>query len=130
MSSECLSCNKSVQLHNLQQTYIYDENSTNFKKCQFNKAHISKNFSYYVLDCQGPSVPQSFVYSISQNKLVKVLDTNAELQELLSELALPKVKYLQFNISEDVKTPARVKLLLPPGFREEEEFTFALILKV
>ena len=129
---QCLSCNKSVKLNNL--TTIFDENSRN-STCQFNKATLSKDFSHFVLDCQGPSVPQSFVYSVPSSKngiskLVKVLDTNSDLQERLSELAMPKVKYLEFNISEDVKTPARVKLLLPPGFRPEEEFTFPLVLKV
>ena len=75
-------------------------------------------------------MPQTFVYSLPQNQLVKVLDTNDELQEIISGLAMPQVRFLQFNISEDIKTPARVKLLIPPGQRKEEEFTFPLVLKV
>ena len=129
MRSECLSCNKSVQLNNLT-TIISDINNISDQSCQFNTAHLSKDFSFYVLDCQGPSMPQTFVYSLPQNQLVKVLDTNDELQEIISGLAMPQVRFLQFNISEDIKTPARVKLLIPPGQREEEEFTFPLVLKV
>ena len=127
--SECLSCNKSVQLNNLT-TIISDKDNISDQSCQFNTAHLSKDFSFYVLDCQGPSMPQTFVYSLPQNQLVKVLDTNDELQEIISGLAMPQVRFLQFNISEDIKTPARVKLLIPPGQRQEEEFTFPLVLKV
>ena len=127
VKSECLSCNISVHLLNL--TTIFDQSLKN-ETCQFNKATLSKDFSYFALDCQGPTVPQSYVYTVSDQKLVKILDTNEDLQERLSELAMPKVKYFQFNISDDIPTPARVKLLMPPGYRAEEEFTFALILKV
>ena len=128
VTSECLSCNKSVQLNNL--TTISDKNSSTDQSCQFNTAYLSKDYSFYVLDCMGPSMPQTFVYSLPQNKLAKVLDTNEELQEIISGLAMPQVKFLQFNISDEVKTPARVKLLIPPGQRQEEEFTFPLVLKV
>ena len=62
-------------------------------------------------------------------RLIRVLDANLELQERLSELAMPKVKHLKFPLPGS-NVPARVKLLLPPGFREGEVFTFALIVRV
>lgn len=97
--------------------------------CQYARAKMSKDFTYYVLDCLGPDVPHSSVYSLPDNELVKVLDDNQDLQDSIGKLAMPKTKELQFDIPGTI-VPARVKLLLPPGFRENEEFTFALILRV
>lgn len=117
VSSECLSC----------QDATYHPNVSN---CQFARASMSKDFSYYVLNCLGPDVPFSLVYSLPENKLVQVLDTNEDLKDLLGKLALPQTKFFNFDILEDASAPARVKLLLPPGYREEEQYTFALVVKM
>ena len=61
---------------------------------------------------------------------MQVLDANQDLGLLLSSIAMPKTKFFNFDILDEASAPARVKLLMPPGFREEEMYTFALILKV
>ena len=52
------------------------------------------------------------------------------LQESINKLAMPKTKFFNYDILEGATAPARVKLLLPPGFREEELYTFALVVQV
>ena len=55
---------------------------------------------------------------------------NLPLQESINKLAMPKTKFFNYDILEGATAPARVKLLLPPGFREEELYTFALVVQV
>ena len=76
------------------------------------------------------SVPYSLVFSLPKNEMVKVLDLNHDLQESINKLAMPKTKFFNYDILEGATAPARVKLLLPPGFREEELYTFALVVQV
>ena len=118
-------------------------------RCGYARVKMSKDFKFYVLDCLGPSVPFSSVYSLPENRydetltqplsfqtlpraicrFVRMLDNNDELKDRLSELAMPKTKQLKFPLP-GTDIPARVRLLLPPGFRENEVYTFALIVKV
>jgi len=117
VSSECLSCNSNHDL-------------VNVSTCQYARAKMSKDFSHYALDCMGPTVPYSLVFSLPKNEMVKVLDLNHDLQESINKLAMPKTKFFNYDILEGATAPARVKLLLPPGFREEELYTFALVVQV
>lgn len=132
----CLSCNltqhsfPNLTFLNTTITDLGSKEGNNVSTCQYSRATLSKDFSHYVLDCMGPSVPHSLLFSLPDNKLVQILDTNRDLQELLSRLAMPKTKFFTYDILEDATAPARVKLLLPPGFREDEDFTFALVLRV
>ena len=121
VSSECLSCNAT-----LPSTY----SNSNVSTCQYARASISTHFNYYVLDCLGPTVPYSLVFSLPDNKFTKVLDTNEELKEALELLAMPQTQFVNYDILDEASAPARVKLLLPPGYREEEFYTFPLVLRV
>ena len=76
------------------------------------------------------AVPYSLVFSLPKNEMVKVLDLNHDLQESINKLAMPKTKFFNYDILEGATAPARVKLLLPPGFREDELYTFALVVQV
>lgn len=120
VSSECLSCNTTLVLSPTQ----------NVSNCQYSRASLSKDFSHYVLDCLGPSIPFSAVYALPQNKLVKVLDDNEDLQEAIAALAMPKIRFYNYTVLEGATAPARVKMLIPPGFREAETYTFPLVLRV
>ncbi|KAG0713883.1 hypothetical protein GWK47_015202 [Chionoecetes opilio] len=54
---DCLSC-------------LEADNSTD--TCLYNSAHFSTDFSYYVLECQGPDVPRAYLFSTWSNQLVNV----------------------------------------------------------
>ena len=45
---ECLSC---------------FENDNTTDNCLYNRAHMSSDFSYYVLECLGPDVPRVYLFS-------------------------------------------------------------------
>ena len=75
-------------------------------------------------------VPYSLAFSLPNNKMVKVLDTNDDLQESINKLAMPQTKFFNYDILKGASAPARVKLLLPPGFREAELYRFALVVQV
>lgn len=78
-SPECLSC-------------FEMENST--EKCLFNKAHLSKDFSYFILECLGPNVPRTYLFftydltvSISRTKnILSLLVYIDNLIELISSI--------------------------------------------
>jgi len=82
-----------------------------------------------VLDCQGPGVPWSRVYSLPKNEKVSDLDLNPEIRRLVSATAMPFQKTFEIDLP-DTDVPARVRLLLPPSLRESEEYIFPLIVNV
>jgi hypothetical protein len=44
-------------------------------------------------------------------------------------VALPQQRFLEVPL-EDAAFPARVRLILPPGFRDYDEFKFPLLVNV
>ena len=90
---------------------------------------MSPSASAYVQICQGPDIPYTQLFSLPDNKPLLLLDNNRELRNTLSQFSLPHVKDLTVDLPwSDV--PARIRLLMPPGFREYEEFAFPLILNM
>ena len=63
------------------------------------------------------------------DQFVNWVDTNEDLWRHLKEVALPQVRFLQVPLPGS-KIPAQVRIQLPPGFRDYEEFKFPLILHV
>ena len=76
------------------------------------------------------------------------MDSNPELRRLLSKTAIPRFKEFEVDLEdkkkdenssgeeseeeeeeeeEDLGPKARVRLILPPGLREGEEFVFPLV---
>lgn len=51
---ECLSC-------------VEHENTTS--PCNYNKAHLSPDFSYFVLECLGPGLPSTYLFSTMGNEV-------------------------------------------------------------
>lgn len=97
--------------------------------CQFSDIHMSPSASAYVQICQGPDIPYTQLFSLPDNKPRLLLDNNGELRKTLSHFSLPLIKDLTVDLPwSDV--PARIRLLMPPGFREYEEFAFPLIVNV
>lgn len=78
----------------------------------------------------GPQIPYSLLYSLPNNSFVRVLDSNDYLVERMRYLAMPQVQFHDYQVLEDTPYPARVKLLLPPGYRKEEQYTFPLVVRV
>ena len=57
------------------------------------------------------------------------LDMNDDLSDLVSHTAVPHDVRLEVPLpGSDI--PAKVQMLLPPGLREHEEFTFPMLVHV
>ena len=106
------------------------ENDTKLYDCEYLKAFVSPKADFYAMDCLGPGIPYSRVYSLPSNKpLSPILDANDDLRDSVSKRAMPKYKEFTVPLPES-KIPARVRLILPPGLREYEEFIFPLVVNV
>ncbi|XP_059088901.1 dipeptidyl peptidase 4-like isoform X2 [Tigriopus californicus] len=127
-SLQCLTCalkNNSLYTHNDSNPL---ELNANFS-CDFTKVDLSPEKDFYVLNCLGPRVPFSAVISLPNNNPVILLDSNTELEEVLSNTALPVSQDFEVALP-GTNVPAQVRLLLPPGLRENEEFIFPLLVNV
>ncbi|GAB6021484.1 Inactive dipeptidyl peptidase 10 [Chamberlinius hualienensis] len=93
--------------------------------CSFVDTHFSPQSKYYLLDCQGPSIPTVHLVQSHTNKIVWTLETNRALSENLEQKALPQVKTFQIPIEGGYE--ANVRLYLPPEFRHNDVTTYPLV---
>lgn len=70
------------------------------KGCLYNTAKFSKKMSYYVLNCKGPGIPKVLLFDTKTNRQIAVLNSNAVLNETVSNMSLPIVRIF------DVPLPA------------------------
>ncbi|GIY16389.1 prolyl endopeptidase FAP [Caerostris darwini] len=97
-------------------------------QCLYNDAVFSRNLTYYVLECLGPGIPRIELRLTATNKIVSVMDTNTELQELVNKRAMPVIKDMQIPI--DGNYFANVRLFLPPVLREYEITKYPALIEV
>ncbi|XP_053209557.1 dipeptidyl peptidase 4-like isoform X2 [Panonychus citri] len=122
----CLTCDlKGYQGSNLES--VKDSNS-NTNDCLYSRAFFNEDASAYILSCLGPGIPRTELRITKSNSLVTTLQPNDALREKADELLLPKVKLLQVPIEGGYN--ASVKLLLPPGLREDEITKYPLVINV
>lgn len=98
--------------------------------CLFHNAIFSPNTAYFVLECLGPGIPTSALYSstLPKPKLLSVLQNNTRLREIVSIMAMPQIKSFPVQISGGYQ--AHVRLYLPPGLREDEITRYPLVVQV
>ncbi|KAL1431700.1 hypothetical protein MTO96_013809 [Rhipicephalus appendiculatus] len=97
-------------------------------QCLYNNAWFSINAEYYVLECLGPGVPWVALYSTADNKQLEMLEPNSELRELVENRAMPQVRNLAVPLPDGYN--ASVRLLLPPGLRDEEVLKYPFLVHV
>ncbi|KAM3958199.1 LOW QUALITY PROTEIN: inactive dipeptidyl peptidase 10 [Aphomia sociella] len=107
--------------------HIATENDTLPTACLYNRVMFSKNFSYYVQECLGPGPPATFLCS-STGVRRAVLWDGAPIRQKFAALAQPQSKV--FRVEVQTNREARVRLLLPPGFRETDDLPLPLVLHV
>ncbi|XP_035703535.1 inactive dipeptidyl peptidase 10 isoform X2 [Folsomia candida] len=96
--------------------------------CLYNKVTFSSDNRFFVRECLGPGVPFVTLHTAPLGRLLYVLDNNTALKQEVADLGLPVIRTFSVEVSDGYKAP--VKLYLPPGLREEEEFKFPLVLHV
>lgn len=94
--------------------------------CLYNKIHLSADFSYYVQECLGPGTPSVYLVETHTSTKVFVLHSGDLLRSRLNQIALPQFRTFDVEIRHGFH--AQVRLMLPPGMKEDEEVAFPLIL--
>ncbi|KAI5641199.1 prolyl oligopeptidase family domain-containing protein [Phthorimaea operculella] len=107
--------------------HVGDENDTLPAECLYNRVIFSKNLSYYVHECLGPGPPAYFLCSANGERRAVLWD-GQPLRQKFAGLAQPQAKVFRVEVQADRE--ARVRLLLPPGFRESEDLPLPLVLHV
>jgi len=97
--------------------------------CLFNKIYMASNSEMFLQECLGPEIPFSRIIDVGTKKEIYQLDNNAKLKQILDKFSLPKIKELNIDLPNS-PIPATVRMYLPSGFREDEEYTFPLVIDV
>lgn len=116
------------------------ENNSNIKEeiipCQYFETSFAPGpHALALIECLGPTVPHSAIYRIPfEFHITKPLQpifhvqNNTMLRERVASIAMPQVKSFPVLISGGYQ--AQVRLLLPPGLREDEITRYPMVLHV
>ncbi|XP_048000890.1 dipeptidyl aminopeptidase-like protein 6 [Leguminivora glycinivorella] len=98
--------------------------------CLYHEAHFSPSSAYFVLECLGPGVPTTSLYRtlLPEPRMLVHLENNTAVKERLSSIAIPTPRTFSVQLSSG--HTARVRLLLPPGLREDEVTKYPLVMRV
>ena len=72
-------------------------------------------------------MPRTRLFSLPANSLVRELDTNTQLASVVQVTALPRVMDTEVRLGGECGE-ARLRTLLPPGYREEDRIGSPAIL--
>ncbi len=107
-------------------------------ECGHARVLMSSSCSSYVLHCQGPSIPFSAVFSLPDNKLVSVLDSNQHIRSFLERRERPTTRIIslpsEIRIRSESPGPepevanVRIKLTLPPSVVNREGENTGLVI--
>lgn len=103
--TKCISCDVKTSLQD--------------SKCLHSSAKFSKDFSYYVLNCAGPGVPEITLYDADGVK-IETWENNKILVEMLRGKALPETKRFTFEVADGFQ--AQVSLKLPPNLNTSVKY--------
>merc|ERR1712106_309785 len=102
-----------------------EELNTRGGSCGYNSFEFSSDKSWYAMSCNGPHVPQVYLYQTNPNERTAILVDNARLSSDLSLKALPKVSNLNIPV-DGGKYQAKVRLYLPPDFSESKRYPLVI----
>ena len=93
-----------------------EELNTRGRACGYISSKFSKDKSFYLMSCNGPHVPQFFLFKTNPNQRMAFLMDDAKLSSDIATKSLP-------NMSNNLNIPviggkyqAKVTLHLPPDF--------------
>nr|XP_045583917.1 dipeptidyl peptidase 4-like [Procambarus clarkii] len=86
------------------------------------------NYNEVVLECEGPGVPHTVLYSILEEEVLLYIDNSTRLQKLSSQMAWPQRK--DYRVKLEGGFVAQVRLSIPPEFTEEEAFIYPVVVRV
>ncbi|KAK3546580.1 hypothetical protein QTP70_029946 [Hemibagrus guttatus] len=98
--------------------------------CEFSCGFVSGSFSpdtnYFLLNCKGPTVPYTAVYSTRDRLYQKLLDveTNNVLNSTLNSMQMPQVEYQEITIDDYTLT---IQILKPAAFTDTAHYPLLLL---
>ncbi|XP_016392849.1 dipeptidyl aminopeptidase-like protein 6 [Sinocyclocheilus rhinocerous] len=115
--------------------HLYSANTTgSFNRrclsCNLSCGYVSGSFSpdanYFLLNCRGPGVPHTAVYSTRDGEYEKLLDVelNEQLNTTVNNTQMPKVEYRKISIDDYY---LNMQILKPAGFIETAHYPLLLL---
>ncbi|XP_043381204.1 prolyl endopeptidase FAP isoform X7 [Chelonia mydas] len=89
------------------------------ERCQYYTARFSENAKYYALVCYGPGIPISTLFDSRNDREIKVLEDNLELESAMENIKMPKI---DINKLEVDGITLWYKMLLPPQFDRSKKY--------
>ena len=93
---------------------------------------LFSSFSYFVLECQGPDIPRTYLIDIKDttNHTIKMtLNENSVVADLMGQMSAPKSEEFLIPVPNSDRK-LRAKFYYPPELRKDEFIKFPLILHV
>ena len=93
---------------------------------------LFSSFSYFVLECQGPDIPRTYLIDIKDttNHTIKMtLNENNVVADLMGQMSAPKSEEFLIPVPNSDRK-LRAKFYYPPELRKDEFIKFPLILHV
>ncbi|XP_052467154.1 dipeptidyl aminopeptidase-like protein 6b isoform X1 [Carassius gibelio] len=114
---------------------LYSANTTgSFNRrclsCNLSCGYISGSFSpdanYFLLNCKGPGVPHTAVYSTRDGDYEKLLDVelNQPLNTTVNNTQMPKVEYRKISIDDYC---LNMQIMMPAAFTETSHYPLLLL---
>uniref|UniRef100_A0A8C2K9Y4 Dipeptidyl-peptidase 6b n=1 Tax=Cyprinus carpio TaxID=7962 RepID=A0A8C2K9Y4_CYPCA len=98
--------------------------------CNLSCGYVSGSFSpdanYFLLNCKGPGVPHTAVYSTKDGEYEKLLDVelNEQLNTTVNNTQMPKVEYRKISIDD---YSLNMQILKPAAFIETAHYPLLLL---
>ncbi|XP_017279899.1 dipeptidyl peptidase 4 [Kryptolebias marmoratus] len=89
-------------------------------RCLSNLAYLSRDASFYRMNCYGPGLPLStLVDNRGSGAELLVLEDNKDLENILSEFQMPTMKYGTLRIAG---FDLWYEMMLPPNFKKSKQY--------
>ncbi|XP_035211112.1 venom dipeptidyl peptidase 4-like [Stegodyphus dumicola] len=96
--------------------------------CTYHNAIFSPGSKYYILECLGPGVPWIDLRTTDGHTRLALMDSNDNVRNSIETTAMPQLR--TFNVPIEGGYNANVRLLLPPGLRDEEMVKYPMVINV
>ncbi|XP_069989241.1 inactive dipeptidyl peptidase 10 isoform X5 [Penaeus vannamei] len=86
------------------------------------------NFNEVVLQCEGPGIPHTVLFSTLDGEVLIYIHNNSDLQQLSEQMAWPQQR--NYNVRLDDNFMVKVRLSIPPEFADDEAFIHPMVVRV
>ena len=78
----------------------------------------------------GSGIPHTQLRSLDNSSLMLTLETNRDLENLVNNTAMPDIMMTKVALDTGACREARVKILIPPGYRAEDKIGYPTVFHV